>query len=128
MRMLSQGRSRVQAALLCAGLCAIGAAQETDTAALGPRVQALRDAYARQDTDAILALWSRKSPQFARQSEQLRKLFASVSEIREEMVGGPGLSGNHARIRVNRDLVPKTAGASSSRRLLVVEWVKEPEG
>lgn len=114
--------------LLWAVLCATGAAQDTDTSALGSRVQTLDDAYAKQDTDAILALWSKKSPQLAKQTEELRKLFASVSEIREEIAGVPALSGNHARVRVNRDLLPKSAGAGSTKKLLVVEWVKEPEG
>jgi len=67
-----------------------------------------------------MALWSEKSPQRAAQREASRKLLAS-SEIREITVRDPDLSGERARVRVDRE-----AGLPDGNRLqLVLEYVKE---
>lgn len=126
--MSAQGRSTVQGVLICAALCVVALAQDFDSAALNARVQSLHDAYVKRDADAVLALWSKKSPQLANEREQLRKLFASVTEVREDTVRGPMLSGDRAQFRVNREFIPKIGGSNSTKRLLIVEWVNEQDG
>jgi CHAT domain-containing protein/tetratricopeptide (TPR) repeat protein len=126
--MLSPGRSSVQAILLCFVLCSITAAQETDSAGLGRLAQSLQDAYAKKDTNLVLALWSASSPQLAKLPEQLPKLFASVSEIWEEIASNPVVSGDRARFRATREVVQKGAATASGKKILVIECVKEPGG
>jgi len=126
--MSSQGRSSVQAMLICFGLCAIAAAQEADSAALGQLAQSLQDAYAKKDIKLVLALWSDSSPQLAKLPEQLPKLFASVSEIREEIASRPVIAGDRARFRANREMGQKGAATAPVKKILVIECVKEPGG
>ncbi len=125
--MSSRGRSAVERAVVCAAFCVIALSQDSGPAALVSRIQSLHDAYAKRDADAVLALWSKKSPQLAEERDQVKKLFGAVAEVREETVREPVLSGDRARLRINRELIPKTAGANSTKRFLVVEWVKEQE-
>jgi CHAT domain-containing protein/Tfp pilus assembly protein PilF len=118
----------VQSMLLCFGLCAISLTQESVSTVLGKLAENLHNAYAKKDTEALLALWSTKSPQLAKLREQLPKLFASMSEIQEEIASSPVFAGDRARFRAKREVVQKGAAAGSGKNILIIECIKEQGG
>src|SRR5579872_6462056 len=126
--MFSQARASVRTILLCFAICVTGASQESDSGALNSLVQRLQDAYAKKDPAAVVELWSKQSPQVSKLQEQLTKLFASLSEIREQITGGPVIAGDHARFRATREMVQKGTTANSGKKMLSLECIKEPDG
>jgi CHAT domain-containing protein/Tfp pilus assembly protein PilF len=97
-------------------------AQPADVQAVNLLAQRLHSAYSLRDQDGILALWSEKSPQRLEQQAALRKLLASGSpSVTEATVGDPEITGDRARVRIDRDVVTTPATA---KKKLVLEWVK----
>ncbi len=107
----------------------IGKGQPTDAPAVNQLAQRLHSGYSLRDREAILALWSEKSPQRAVQQAALDKLLGTGSRISEITVGDPEISGDRARVRIDREIVatPGTA-AASTRKKLVLDFVKEQNG
>jgi CHAT domain-containing protein/Tfp pilus assembly protein PilF len=126
--MLGRRRSSVPALLLCLCLCGTGTAQESDAAALSALAGSLHDAYAKKDAGRLLGLWSERSPQLQGEREELKKLFASASEVREEMVGAPVLEGDRAHLRANREVITQGATPHAGKKILTIECVKEAGG
>ncbi len=111
---------------LLLGLCGPTAAQDADRAALGQLAENLHGAFALKDADRILSLWSEKSPQRAAAQEAAQKLFAggAGTTIRETTVRAPEITGDKARIRIDRDVTAADPKASGKKKL-VLQCVKE---
>src|SRR5438067_1369092 len=92
----------------------VSAGQQSDPAAVVLLAGKLHTALASKDVEGALALWSAKSPQ----RDAVRKLLASESQLSEKTVGEPEISGDRARVWVDRDVAGKTTK-------LVLECVKE---
>jgi CHAT domain-containing protein/tetratricopeptide (TPR) repeat protein len=105
------------------------AAQEPDAAVLRNLAEKLQGAYAQKDADALLSLWSEKSPQRTAQREQLRKLFGSPGalEISQIIIAEPEIDGDRARLRVSRQIAPATA-PNAGTKIVIIECVREPAG
>lgn len=100
-------------------------AQPADTTAVNLLAQAVHSGYSLKDKNGILSLWSEKSPQRAAQQAALEKLLATATQISETTVGDPEVTGEHARVRINRQVVtaPGTAGAGTKK--LILDCLKE---
>jgi CHAT domain-containing protein/tetratricopeptide (TPR) repeat protein len=114
-------------------VCALGLslqlapAQPPDESALNLLAQRLHSAYTLSDQAGILALWSPQSPQVQDQRDILQKLFAADpgSRVSETTVGDPEITGDHARVRIDREIAAGTGNPGLQHKKLVVEWVKE---
>jgi tetratricopeptide (TPR) repeat protein len=122
------GNCTLAVSILAAWCCLI-AAQEPDGAALRNLAERLQGAYAQKDADALLSLWSEKSPQRTAQREQLRKLFGSPGaiEIRQSIISEPEINGDRARLRVSREIASGTA-PNAGTKAVIIECVREPAG
>jgi len=118
-------QSTLAASLL--SVCGLLNAQLSDPAALRSLAQNLHNAYTARNPDEIAALFSRQSPQRTQVRDASQKLFASASGVREETIGDPEITGNRARVRVERtvDAPRQTNPAPPARERLVLEAVKE---
>ncbi len=116
--MRSSQRGGVLAIAIAFGL----SAQQPDTAALSLLVQKLQTACNSKNPDAVLALWSDKSPQRAAQRDELQKILVpgSAVEIHESASKPPDVGGERARIRIERQTGP-------NKKLLVLECIKEQD-
>ncbi|HLN02965.1 MAG TPA: CHAT domain-containing protein [Bryobacteraceae bacterium] len=106
------------------------AAQQPDEAGIHLLAQKLRSAYGAKDLDAILSLWSDSSPQRAAARDATQKLLSAGSgvEIRESTVRAPEFDGDHARLRIEREitaLAPVTKTPGNGKKSLVLECVRE---
>ena len=104
-------------------------AQDAELTSLRLLAQKLHGAYAARDVEAVVSLWSDQSPQKASQREAIQKLFTSsaILEIRVDMVRGPELEGDRARLRIDREVtaVPGSSIPGAGQAKLVLECVRE---
>ena len=122
------GNCTLAVSILAAWCCLISA-QEPDAAVLRNLAERLQGAYAQRDADALLSLWSEKSPQRPAQREQLRKLFGSPGAIgiRQSIIGEPEINRDRARLRVSREIASGTA-PNAGTKTVIIECVREPAG
>jgi CHAT domain-containing protein len=78
----------------------------TDETAVRALAQDFYDALARKDLDAVLRLWSEKSPELSSRRETTQKLFAGHEkiELKSLAVRKATIKGDVARLRVDLDL------------------------
>ena len=103
-------------------------AQQPDEAGIHLLAQKLRSAYGAEDLDAVLSLWSDSSPQRAAAREAAQKLLSSGTdvEIRESTLRPPEFDGDHARLRMDREIKTASTGTPSpGKKSLVLECVRE---
>jgi CHAT domain-containing protein/Tfp pilus assembly protein PilF len=75
--------------------------QAADEAALRSLTENFFAAYAKQDLDALMALWSDKSPDFAASKQSLQQSFAANRiEIKATTMGKLNVDGDKANLRV----------------------------
>ncbi len=105
-------------------------AQPADLSAVNLLAQRLHGAYSLKDAEGILALWSDKSPQRAEQRATLQKLSASLTAaVSESTVGDPEITGDRARVRIDRAVVATPANVpGAAKKKLVLECVREQDG
>ena len=105
-------------------------AQPPDEAGVHLLAQKLRNAYAAKDLDAILALWSDRSPGRAAARATTQKLLSAGSavELRENSATPPEFAGDRARLRIDREisaLSPAVTTPHAATTPLVLECLRE---
>ena len=130
-----RGAERVGMAAACACLCLRVIAQQTDAASIKNLAEEMHRAYADKDAARVLALWSEKAPERLEQQARLKRLFAAETgiEVRESTTAEPDVDGDHARLRVDRDLIagpgtPASVARQAGKRFLILDWVRESSG
>ena len=121
----------VIAAVLCVSPIPV-AAQQPDEAGLHQLAQKLRNAFGAKDLDSILALWSDGSPQRPSARDVMQKVLGAGSrvEIHETAARAPEFDGDHARLRIDREITggqPTTKTPGNSKTSLVLECVREQD-
>jgi len=121
----------VIAAVFCVSPMRV-AAQQPDEAGIHLLAQKLRSAYGAKDLDGILSLWSGNSPQRAAAREAAQKLLSASSgvEVRESTTWPPEFDGDHARLRMEREIAAPASGAKTTgpdKKSLVLECVREQD-
>jgi len=91
----------------CSNALALGSVgQTTDEAVLRAIVEQLFVAYAKEDSQGFMALWSAKSPEFASRQKMLQEFFAAHEqiEIKNVQVQKLSVEGERANARVEMDM------------------------
>jgi CHAT domain-containing protein len=87
--------------LVCSTVPHTASAQSPDDDAAGRKlVEQFFDYYQKRDLDALMALWSEKSPEFAARKQEFQQTFAANKiELRRLTIGKIEVNGGKARIR-----------------------------
>jgi tetratricopeptide (TPR) repeat protein len=111
-------------AVVFLGLIARPTPVRAEDAPAGKEIRALVDrlfkAYARKDLDGFMALWSKKSPDYAARTRTMRQLFAETGliELKELQVLRVVVDGDSARVRFRVELAGTNPGTGKLHRWL----------